>query len=167
MPSLASIPTPKEVFMQRFLAKVQKTETCWIWTGAKQNPRRSQPDPYGVMLVCWRPRYAMLAHRLSWELFHGELADDICVLHKCDNPPCVNPEHLFLGTQKQNMEDCASKMRQRHGEGHLQARLTDIKVLEIRSKYGPGCGYVALGLEYGVGKSTIEAIITRHTWRHL
>lgn len=65
------------------------------------------------------------------------------------------------------MEDCAKKLRQLHGEAHLRAKLTEADVLEIRAGYRHGLGYIGLAKEYGVGKTTIEAIITRRTWKHL
>ncbi len=153
--------------MKRFLEKVNKTSSCWLWTGAKQHPKRSQPIGYGVMLVRPRPRYAMLAHRLSWELFRSPVPDALRVLHKCDNPPCVNPDHLFLGTQGDNMEDCVSKGRKEKGESHFRARLTESQVLEIRGKHESGIGYPTLAKEYRVGKTTIEDIVTGKTWKHV
>ena len=167
MPLYVDISEHRELYMQRFLEKIQKTDYCWIWVGAKQNRRKSQPHPYGVMAVQWKPRYAMLAHRLSWELHFGKIPDGLGVLHKCDNPPCVNPEHLFLGTQRDNMQDCVAKGRKERGELCGRSVLKPDEVLEIRAKYKPGAGYKNLAEEYGVGKSTIEAVVKSYSWKHL
>lgn len=85
---------------------------CWLWTGPSLKTRGG----YGVLTH--RPTNTIMrrAHRLSWELHNGKITQDEHVLHKCDNPLCVNPDHLFLGDQKTNMEDMSSKGRQTHGK---------------------------------------------------
>ncbi len=88
---------------ERFWAKVNKTEGCWLWTGAKQGK-------YGALTIPGR-REPLRAHRLSWELHNGPIPDGLWVLHHCDNPPCVKPEHLFLGDRRDNMLDAAAKGR--------------------------------------------------------
>lgn len=87
---------------KRFWEKVKKTESCWLWTGAQKI------DGYGT---CYYKGTNHQAHRVSWELLRGPIAPGLFVLHECDNPPCVNPEHLKVGTQKQNMQDCARRGR--------------------------------------------------------
>lgn len=87
----------------RFWEKVQKTESCWLWTGAKNR------DGYGNLRF---DRKSMLAHRVSWFLEHGELPpQDVEIAHTCDNPPCVNPEHLVESTHLENMLDSVAKNR--------------------------------------------------------
>jgi hypothetical protein len=87
-------PTPEE-----FMAKVNKTDSCWLWTGAK-----APPWNYGRTGQLW-------AHRVSYELHVGPITEGLYVLHRCDNPPCVNPSHLFLGTAADNVQDMMAKGR--------------------------------------------------------
>lgn len=96
--------TPK--FLERFHAKYQvATDSgCWLWTGAKT---------HGYGEVSYKHSKRLRAHRISWTIHHGKIPDGLCVLHKCDTPLCVNPEHLFLGTQADNLKDCYEKGRMR------------------------------------------------------
>jgi hypothetical protein len=94
----------------RFWAKVKKTDGCWQWTGA------ATPDGYGFLARAINgERHPLRAHRFSWELHRGPVPEGLWVLHRCDNPRCVNPDHLFLGDRTANMRDCAAKGRIRGG----------------------------------------------------
>lgn len=102
---------------QRFWAKVKKADGCWLWTGAG-----SRKGEHGRIGIGGRSEGIALAHRLSWELHHGPVPDGFCVCHRCDNPPCVNPAHLFLGTKGDNNRDMYAKGRayaQSHGRNPL------------------------------------------------
>lgn len=88
--------------LERFLAKVVKTSTCWIWVGYSKNGR------YGTIYIAGK---SVCAHRASYELFIGPIPDGLEVLHSCDNTKCVNPEHLKAGTHIENMRDCVNKGR--------------------------------------------------------
>ena len=91
---------------ERFWEKVQKTDGCWLWTGA------TIAAGYGELAV-GQPRKPLRAHRLSWEMHHGPIPEGLLVLHHCDVRNCVRPEHLFLGTHQDNMADAYAKGRMR------------------------------------------------------
>jgi HNH endonuclease len=91
----------------RFWEKVEKTDSCWLWKGARK------PLGYGTFMVK-KGRFA-IAHRMSWQFAFGDIPSGLHVLHRCDVPACVRPDHLFLGTQADNMADCIEKGRRRYG----------------------------------------------------
>lgn len=95
---------------RRFWSKVQKTETCWLWTG-----EASSHFGYGRLHVNGR---RTRAHRYSWELHNGAVPEGKFLLHSCDNPRCVRPEHLRVGTQRENMADKTARGRQARGQRH-------------------------------------------------
>ena len=153
-----------ETLMARFLEKVDKTATCWIWRGAIES------KGYGRVTV----RYRNLgAHVLSWMLHHGPIPDGLQVLHNCpdgDNPSCVNPDHLWLGTQTENIRDMFVKGRghDRRGTMHPKARLTEQQVHAIRAQYAAGnTSLYKLAAKYQVSPSTIAGIAYRRTWKHI
>jgi len=106
---------PRSNMVARFWAKVEKTEGCWLWRGAARRGYGAFSPQHGTT----RP-----AHRVAWELANSApIPDGLCVLHRCDNPPCVRPDHLFLGTKKDNAQDAIRKGRRGPKErcirGHL------------------------------------------------
>lgn len=107
----------------------------------------------------------LLAHRAAWVLAHGPIPDQLHVLHRCDNPPCVNPEHLFLGTQAINMADKASKGRAQRGTTHAMHKLTDTEVRQIRARRGET--HRCIATEFGVSRGLIGQILNGTIWRHL
>lgn len=109
----------------------------------------------------------MLAHRLAWALHNGADPVGKVVMHTCDNPRCVNPEHLVLGTQAENIGDAVSKRRHPHGELHGNAKLSDDDIRAIRSLVTDGCNWTAIGREFGVSRTTIKRIHTGESWRHV
>lgn len=147
---------------ERFWEKVNKTDGCWLWIGAKTR------DGYGQI-----KRYQNLsnfrAHRLSWEIHNGPIPDGLDVLHNCDNPPCVRPDHLWLGTDADNMRDRDEKGRCRaSGFPGQNAKLTEANVLDIRARYSfhkITCRMLAL--EYGVSAATVWHAVAGDSWKHL
>ena len=113
-----------------------------------------------------------LTHRYSWTLHFGLVPRGLCVLHKCDNRKCVRPDHLFLGTKKENTDDMFFKGRQRNlgilkGQQHGEAKLKDEDVLRIREAAARGERHVAQAARYGVSASLIGLIVRRKAWRHI
>ncbi len=145
----------------RFWRSVNKTaDGCWLWTAGSRTKQG-----YGNLRVNGR---STQAHRFSYALHNGPIPNGLHVLHRCDVVACVNPAHLFLGTDADNMADKMAKGRHRalSGEECGTARLTRLKVDEIRARYAcGGVSFMKLAREYGVAKYTINAVINRKTWR--
>lgn len=147
---------------EKFWAKVRREDECWEWTGARL------VNGYGVI---WRnpgETGSRLAHRVSWELEYGSPpAEELQVCHSCDNPACVNPRHLFLGTAKQNADDCATKGRRCQGERHYMARLKETDVRQIRELHATGISVADLARNYGVAWATVRHVVHGDTWAWL
>jgi len=134
---------------------------CWLWAGAC-----FQETGYGQIKINGKK---IGTHRFSWLIHRGPIPSGMLVCHHCDTPPCVNPEHLFLGTVKDNSQDCIKKDRRPKttivkGENHPRAKLTSQQVMEIRAS-GLTCAVLS-GL-YGVDDSVVARIRTREAWKHL
>lgn len=144
-----------------FWARVSKSETggCWEWTGWKDK------DGYGrVAFGHCGSEGTFRTHRFTWELANGLIHGGQYVCHKCDNPGCVNPSHMFLGDAKANALDAVKKNRHSQGERNGIAKLTEELVRFIRSSKEPG---LSLGPKLGVRQTTISMIRTGQTWKHL
>ena len=144
----------------KFWSKVIKTSNCWEWTGFKCNG-------YGQIIINGKRYYA---HRIAFELEYGKIPDGLCVLHHCDNPPCVRPDHLFLGTRGDNNRDSMLKGRKFHpiGESHGKSKLTNKNVLLIRELYNQGDFTQAeLGKRFNVCHQTIGFIVNYKNWKHI
>jgi hypothetical protein len=154
-----------EIHGERFWAKVRTGEHgCWVWLAYRD------PKGYGKFGVGRKTTY--LAHRFSWMLANGPIQDDLCVLHRCDNPPCVRPSHLFLGTRGDNATDMALKDRRKGlrtvwGSKDGSAKLTEDDVLIIRERVRSGETQTAVALDYGVTQANVSEIIRRKTWTHI
>ncbi len=112
-------------------------------------------------------RTAWFAHRLAYKMFNGELRDDLVVRHTCDNPPCVNPEHLLIGTNKDNTQDAVSRGRMDRGSNRWSALLCEEDVPDIRQRLDAGETCISIAVLYSVDRSTISMIKRGKTWRHV
>lgn len=163
-----------------FWAKVdvRGEQECWPWMNARA------VNGYGVFGISaasnggkpdqWK------AHRLAWSLTHGEVPDELCICHTCDNRICCNPSHLFLGTADENVADKVAKGRQSKGDAHARrlinpprgernckARLTELQVVAMRAAYASGTSRRALGSEFGVSGPTVYRVTSGRSWRHI
>ncbi|HEY2618026.1 MAG TPA: HNH endonuclease signature motif containing protein [Acetobacteraceae bacterium] len=139
---------------ESFFTKGQYDE-CWPWLGAIGK------DGYGRLKISQR---MIRAHRASYKFYRGPIAEGLLVCHRCDNPPCVNPAHLFLGSPADNSRDAAIKGRMARGEGVWRAILTPGDVLSIDAASGR---YQDIADAIGTTKAAVAAVKQRRTWRHL
>lgn len=146
-------------FWPRVDASKGATE-CWLWMA-----QRTEAG-YGHIRAGGHGSRTVLAHRVSWEFANGPVPDGLFVLHACDNPPCVNPSHLFLGTALDNGNDAAAKGRSPRGERNGRAKLTESEVEEIRRIYASG-GVLqkTIAAKYGVTQSHISTVVRRAGWK--
>jgi hypothetical protein len=149
---------------QRFWSKVdiKDLNECWEWKASCFH------NGYGQFGL----NYKMVrTNRLAWELVHGPIPEGMCVLHHCDNPKCCNAkntkDHLFLGTNQDNIDDKVNKNRQAHGENHGSVKLTEEQVLEVRRLRKEGYKQRELADMFGVSQVQIHNIINRKQWRHV
>ncbi len=148
--------------MKKQLSPIEKIKSrvfvddngCWIWEGALLR------GGYGGINVSKKSHQV---HRYMWELVNGEIPKGMLVCHKCDNPPCCNPSHLFLGSHKTNAEDKVSKNRQSRGESN-KSKLTLEEVKKIKEMLESGVSHRGIAAEFGVGKTAITYINTGRCW---
>jgi hypothetical protein len=161
---------------ERFWSKIDKVSSprgCWLWTATKNN------KGYGL----FRPGGSApkrLAHRISYEMHCEPIPDGLIVMHACDNPACVNPEHLSLGSKKGNMQDCKAKGRvSRHkpplghrpprmvGSAHARAKMTEDQVRQYRSELAAGKPLRQLARETGINRRTLMHMRDGKNWSHV
>ena len=149
---------------KRFLAKIKKSSECWGWIGNRNSKGYGQIKLDGVQT---------LAHRVSWQLFKGNIPEKMCVCHKCDNPSCVNPVHLFLGTTKDNMQDMIQKGRSNYcggahtyGEKNVSAKITSNDVLIIR-ELATHFTQSKIAKKFRISQMQISRIVRGKHWQHV
>lgn len=141
--------------IERLLAKVELPDGCWVWTGAKA------VKGYGRIRTGTREdSRTELAHRAMWEAVHGPILGSAAVLHHCDNPPCVRPDHLYLGTLADNARD-------RDVRARTKSRLTAEQVRLARTAYADGWTNARLARQFGVSDATMHAVVKGRSWRHV
>ncbi len=130
-----------------------------MWTAGRRG------DGYGAFGI-WPKQVG--AHRYSFELHNGPIPDGLVVMHSCDEPLCVNPAHLSLGTQRDNQDDSVRKGRRKPGSQNSQAKLTEAQVIEMRKTYADGgITQKELATRYGVSHALVSFIVTRKAWKHI
>lgn len=170
---------PRSDPIVRFWSYVDKSggpTACWPWT------KFIHPKGYGIYLVRGWGKRTSRTHRIAYELTYGPIPDDLYACHHCDNPACCNPNHIFIGTQKDNMQDAARKNRTSKGDtswSHLHrdhypvgescpnAKLTDNLVREIRTSYSSGMSTYKLAQRFNVSSHTIWTVISHKSWKHV
>lgn len=152
-----------------FLAKVKKTSTCWHWIASRTQSGKG----YGAAYLNGRQ---IPAHRLSWLLHNGPIPNGLLVCHRCDVRHCVRPDHLFLGSPRDNTHDMITKGREYQnyrfkplrGEAQPRSKLTSAIVRRIRRDHASGkISLKALGRRHGVSDHAIRCVVRRLTWRHV
>src|SRR3990167_298323 len=150
---------------KRFWSKVNKgtNNECWMWNGSKDR------EGYGSVYR-WENRkriYITKAHRYSWALTNGSIPDGLKVLHHCDNPSCVNPSHLFIGTQSDNMKEMYNKNRANNrGSANPNTHFSEAEIISMRGNYKRGDA-ASLAKKYNVHIDTIYNIIRKVQWTHI
>jgi hypothetical protein len=145
--------------MKKFFNKIKinPINKCWEWQGYKDS------DGYGYRTVNYK---TYIAHRWSYEYYKGPIPKDMLIRHLCHNTSCVNPNHLEIGTHRDNMDDMLNANRQASGIKCARSKLNDIQILEIRNLY-PSHTISKIAKLYGVTQSNISAIIRKKTWKHI
>lgn len=152
----------EQPLLERFLSHVEKTDTCWLWRGAVK------PNGYGEMML-FHPKRCSTTHRISWELFMGPIPAGLCVLHHCDVRNCVNPDHLFLGTRKDNAIDRDMKGRfdwanrdTAWGNRSGMCKYSEATIASLRQDAAAGFGSRELAERYGMAHPYVCSVIYYH-----
>jgi CDGSH-type Zn-finger protein len=146
---------------ERIINRIEKSPNgCWVWKG------KITPNGYGQMKTDGKTEYV---HRIMYEENVSPITDGLCICHKCDNKPCCNPAHLFIGTQKENIADMIRKGRRPtlHGSAHGMHKLREEDVLNIREMLKNGAVGAEVGRQYKVSPVLISKIRLRKIWRHI
>ena len=155
LPCLSTV-DPSERFWSQ--VDIGEPDACWIWKG-------KQDQGYGRFYMGSKRVYA---HRAAWHLTYGPIPRGLNVLHKCDEPACVNPKHLRLGTQRQNMKDMVEKGRSLAGERNPGAKLKEDQVKEILRIHGEGkLNMKEISRLVGISYNVVRRIIKREDWKHV
>jgi hypothetical protein len=161
---MAKANLPAQTFFEKHLSKIDFCGPggCWVWVAGKVG------NGYGAVSHCGRGR---LAHRIAYESVHGAgSASGLVVRHRCDTPPCVNPDHLELGTHADNVRDKVARGRQSKGEANGNTKLTEADVRLIRDLCISGSaerGLSAMARRFGVCRGVVGRVVRREVWKHV
>lgn len=148
-----------------FWSRVDASGDCWLWLGPRDK------DGYGLFSGSRRNgrQRHYRCHRFAWHATHGVSAGKLLVCHHCDNPTCVRPDHLFLGTARDNFHDCLDKGRYSpKGAGNASAKLTEQEVARVRELWASGdWTQQAIANDFGLDQTTVSSIVRRKTWSHV
>jgi len=147
----------------RFWSKVGRSgpAECWLWMASRTHNSMG----YGLFRI---GGHLLRAHRVAWMISRGAIPSGLCVLHRCDNPGCCNPSHLFVGTQRDNMEDMTRKGRRVRGADHPKSKLTSRQVCQIRLLYHSGnLNQYELAKRFGLSQPCVGRIVRGEVWKHL
>lgn len=148
---------PNKIDIATVWARTDRTGSCWIYLGRKEHHGHGV---IGMMGRRWK------VHRLVWTLLYGPIPDGAVVRHLCDNPPCVRPDHLAVGTQADNVADAVARGRVSRGERVPNSKLSPEAVAAIRRDYVPRVVTArALGQRYGVSEFTIRSVLSKGNWK--
>jgi hypothetical protein len=148
----------------KYVDKTTNTNGCWLWTGALDKKR------YGQIMSGGHIGKGLRSHRVSWEIANGPIPPKLEVCHDCpggDNPSCVNPAHLFLGTHAENMRDAAEKGLMSRGQDRHMAKITERDVRQIRYLSLAGTLQKEICAKFGICRQSLYMIINRRTWKHV
>lgn len=150
----------EQYYINKIFTKIQKTTSCWLWTGA------CDINGYGIFNMynkCWR------VHRLSYIIHYGNFNQKMCILHKCDIRNCVNPNHLFIGTRQDNHRDMHNKNRYPCGEDHGNSTISEVEVRQLLIEiYNYKFNSIQEVCEvYKIGKEVVHSILNGKTWKHI
>jgi len=148
----------------RFWSKVNKTEACWEWTGCQVGKDAWRGKGYAGFSIESKTK---IASRVIWEHLNGTIPIGLQVCHSCDNPNCVRPDHLYLGTNEVNQQDSKVKGRTCRGKSKPFAKLSEDDVRTIWEKHLQGFGTRTLSKAYGVNRKTIHDIFKGRAWTHI
>ncbi len=148
--------TSTKTLEERFEQYVEYTNTCWLWRGALNT------KGYGTFTLS--SKHMIMAHRFAYELWVNKIPKNLCVLHKCDTPICVNPEHLFLGTQRDNVMDMINKRRGIIGELNGSAKLTEKQVKEIKQLGRCGITQREIAIQFDISPTMVGQILRHKNW---
>jgi hypothetical protein len=151
-----------EKIYKKFQNNINKTNYCWLWLGGTKKSNNGKS--YGSFYI---KSTSFRAHRISFYIYNDLNPGNLEVCHNCDNPLCVNPEHLFLVTRQENATDAFEKGRMPKGKDHTESKLTEEQIKEIRFMASLSMSHLMIANKFKVSRPCIHSIVNRRTWKHI